>query len=364
MGVETRKRFELPVNRGEWYNFFGTRQSMNLGGIIMKAIVLKEFGGPEVLRVEDIPLPECGPDDILIRIRATGVNRADLLERQGLYPPPDPQPRYQIPGLECAGVVEKVGQRVTRFHPGDRVMALVSGGAYAEYVSCPADNAWIIPEGLSDVQAAGIPEAFVTAYDALVDKAGLKVGQRVLIHSGAGGVGSAAIQLARQMGLHIATTVGSAEKAEYTKNFGAEIAVNYHEQDFVEEVRKWSGAQGVDAVLDFVGQNYLQRNLSVLRTGGVVVVIGTLSGAKGQIDLGELLKKRLIVRGTALRSRPSYDKMHLVQEFQEATGALFETGRLRAVIDRTLPLDQAPEAHRYMATNKNIGKIILSVSQG
>ncbi len=326
-------------------------------------MVLREFGEPDVLRVENIPNPDWGREDILIRVVAAGVNRADLLERMGLYPPPGPAPLYHIPGLECAGVVDQVGKNVTRFRPGDRVMALLNGEAYAQYVACPQDNAWLIPPGLDETQAAGIPEAFITAYDALVDKAGLKMGQRVLIHAGAGGVGSAAIQLARQMGLRVATTVGSVDKARYVKTIGAELAVNYHEQDFVQEVRAWSGSQGVDAVLDFVGKSYLARNLAVLRTGGIAVIIGTLGGAQGEIDLGELLKRRLTIRGTALRSRPSYDKMHLIQEFQQATASFFETGQLRAVIDRVFPLSEAPEAHRYMASNQNIGKIILQVSQ-
>ncbi|OLZ08880.1 NAD(P)H-quinone oxidoreductase [Sulfobacillus thermosulfidooxidans] len=328
----------------------------------MKAIVLTEFGGPEVLRVQEIPVPECGPGDILIRIHAAGVNRADLLERQGLYPPPAPRPEFQIPGLECAGVVVQVGQRVTRFREGDRVMALVSGGAYAEYVACPQDNAWLIPEELSDIEAAGIPEAFLTAYDALFDKARLKMGQRVLIHAGAGGVGSAAIQLAHWAGLHVVTTVGSSKKVQRVLDFGAERAINYRERDFVEDVRAWSHGAGVDAVLDFIGQDYLSRNLASLKTGGVLVIIGTLSGGDASINLREVLSRRLNIRGTVLRSRPDYDKMHLIQEFQERTMAFFATGQLRAVIDKTFPLEQAGLAHQYMVTNQNVGKIILTVS--
>ncbi len=327
----------------------------------MKAIVLREFGGPEVLQIHEIPVPDCGPDDIVIRVHAAGLNRADLLERQGLYPPPDPQPDFQIPGLECAGVVSRVGRRVLRFREGDRVMALVTGGAYAEYVACPADNAWPIPENITDAEAAGIPEAFITAYDALFDKAQLHLGQRVLIHAGAGGVGSAAIQLARLAGLQVATTVGSPEKVQSVLSFGAEKAINYHDQDFVQEVLNWSSKQGIDAVLDFVGKNYFERNLDVLKVNGVLVIIGTLSGNASHVNLGDILKRRLTICGTALRSRPAYDKMHLIQEFQERTAGFFAKGRLRAIVDKTFPLEQAAQAHRYMATNQNVGKIILTV---
>ncbi len=357
MSLEIGKCAKDPLDAAG-LNFSQAGSGPKNGGVIIKAVVLREFGDPDVLCVDEVPIAQKGLDDILIRVRAAGVNRADLLERMGLYPPPDPQPRYHILGLECAGVVEQVGERVTRFHQGDRVMALVNGGAYAEYVACPADNAWLIPPALDDTQAAGIPEAFITAYDALVQKAELKMGQRVLIHAGAGGVGSAAIQLARQMGLHAAATVGSSEKAEHAKQFGAEIVINYRHEDFVREVLAWSD-QGVDAVLDFVGQDYLKRNLAVLRTGGIVVVIGTLSGVKGELDLGDLLKRRLTVRGTALRSRQGYDKMRIIQEFATATSAFFQTGQLRAVIDQVFMLEEASQAHRYMASNKNIGKIIL-----
>ncbi|POB11462.1 NAD(P)H-quinone oxidoreductase [Sulfobacillus sp. hq2] len=327
----------------------------------MEAIVLKEFGGPEVLRIFEVPLPECGPDDIVIRVRAAGVNRADLLERQGLYPPPPPRPEYQIPGLECAGEVVKTGSRVVRFREGDRVMALVSGGGYAQYVACPEDFAMPIPPGLSDIEAAAIPEAFLTAYDALFDKAQLAMGQSVLIHAGAGGVGSAAIQLAHVAGLHVVTTVGTEEKRQRVLALGAEVAVNYHDEVFEDVVGSWSNGQGVDAILDFVGQQYLTANMASLKTTGTIVVIGTLSGTDASIHLGQLLGRRLTVRGTALRSRPKYEKMRLIQTFQERTHAFFASGRLGAIIDRTFPLAQAAEAHRYLVTNQTIGKVILTV---
>lgn len=331
------------------------------GGVIVQAIALTEFGGPEVLRMQEVPMPACGPDDIVIRVRAAGVNRADLLERQGLYPPPPPRPEYQIPGLECAGVVAKVGTRVMRFHEGDRVMALISGGGYAQYVACPAEFAWAVPPALTDVEAAAIPEAFLTAYDALFDKAGLAMGQRIIVHAGAGGVGSAAIQLAVLAGLHVLTTVGTEEKRQRVLSLGAEEAVNYHRQSFVEAARTWSAGQGVDAILDFIGANYLEQNMVSLKTGGVLVVIGTLSGAEAPIQLGQLLGRRITLRGTALRSRPVYDKMRLIQTFQERTGEFFQSGRLGAIIDRTFPLAHADEAHRYLVTNQTIGKVILTV---
>ncbi len=327
----------------------------------MKAIVLTEFGGPEVLRIQEIPEPDCGPDDIVIEIRAAGINRADLLERQGLYPPPLPAPDFQIPGLECAGVVVRVGRRVIQFAPGDRAMALVSGGGYGQRVSCPADFAWHIPEGLSDIEAAGIPEAFLTAYDALFDKAGLEMGQSVIIHAAAGGVGSAAVQLASAAGLHIMATVGTEAKRKRVEEFGAEMTVNYHDRPFSEAAAEWTDSRGVDGIMDFIGQDYLEQNLASLKTGGTLVVIGTLSGAEGQIHMGQLLQRRLTIRGTALRSRTAYEKMALIQTFQTRTRKLFESGELKPVIDRTFALSDAAQAHRYLASNQSVGKVILTV---
>lgn len=327
---------------------------------VLQAIVLQEFGGPEVLRLMEIPDPEPGPEDILVRVAATAVNRADLLERQGLYPPPGPAPAWQIPGLECAGTVERVGERVTRFAPGDRVMALLTGGGYAQKVAVAEQMAWMVPPSLDLVAAGGIPEVFLTAYDALFDKAGLTAGQRVVIHAGAGGVGSAALQLAAVAGLRVLTTVGSPAKAEAVRQWGPERIVRYREESWVAAAAQWTDGAGVDAVIDFIGADALGDNVSALAAGGVLVVVGTLSGATAPLNLGELLRRRLTVRGTVLRSRPVEDKMRLVRQFSARMAPGFASGRLKPVIDRVYPLEQAGAAHRYLATGHNIGKVLLT----
>lgn len=327
----------------------------------MKAIVLEKFGGPEVLTLRDVDAPKAGPDDIVIQVETTAVNRADLLERQGHYPPPDPKPRYQIPGLECAGIVVEKGDRVTKFSLGDKILALLPGGGYAEYVTCPEDLAWKMPQGLTWVEGGAIPEVFLTAFDALWDKAGLMPGGRVLIHAAAGGVGSAAVQLAVRAGLQVVATTGTAQKVAFVKTLGADLVVNYREQDFVQEVQEWSGGRGVHAVIDFIGKDYLTRNLKAMAAGGTLVVVGTLSGVDAPLDLREILGRRLTVRGTALRSRPRPDKMRLVQDFADRTTTDFVTGKLRPIIDRVLPLDQVSDAHRLLAGNQTMGKLVLAV---
>lgn len=328
---------------------------------LMKAIVLQEYGGPEVLRLQDIERPEVGPEEVLIKIAATAVNRADLLERQGLYPPPPPAPRYQIPGLECAGTVVAKGERVIGFNIGDRAMALLPGGGYAEYVAVGEDMAWLVPEALDLTEAAAIPEVYLTAFDALWDKAELMPEDHVLIHAAAGGVGSAAVQLALAAGLQVAATVGNEEKRQFVGKLGAHLVINYRDQDFVEAIDQWTQGKGVQAVIDFVGQSYLSRNLQSLAAGGTLVIVGTLSGPEATVNLGQILSRRLTIRGTALRSRPRYDKMRLVQAFARRTMTDFNTGRLKPIIDRIMPWEQAGEAHRILATNQTTGKLVLKV---
>ncbi|MCY0881343.1 MAG: zinc-binding dehydrogenase, partial [Firmicutes bacterium] len=234
----------------------------------MQAIVLNRFGASDVLRLQEISTPMPGPDDILIHLYAAGVNRADIMEREGRYPPPAPRPRYQIPGLEGAGIVVQCGESVTRFHVGDRVMALLSAGGYATETVCPESMAMPLPDSLTFEQGAAIPEVFLTAYDAIFWQAGLHPGQTVLIHAGAGGVGSAAIQLAHRAGMKVITTVGSDRKQEQTRKLGADFSINYHDTSFVTAVRDWTNGQGVAGIIDFVGQDYLADNLLALQNGG------------------------------------------------------------------------------------------------
>lgn len=322
----------------------------------MKAVVLKGYGGPEVLDFDEVDDPTIGPEEILISVRAAGTNRADLLQREGLYPPPDPKPQHEILGLECAGTVEALGERVTLFRKGQAVAALVSGGAYAEKVSVHERMAFAVPENLSWAEAAAIPEAFLTAYDALRDKAAVGAGSRVLIHAAAGGVGSVAVQLAHWMGALVIATVGTEEKAKWVQSLGADQSVVYRSQPFLEAAE---AKGGVHAVLDFVGQAYWDDNISALVPGGVLVIIGTLSGSMASVNLGRLLQKRLTVRGTALRTRPLEARMALMQEFSQRVLPAIGQGVLRPLLDQTLAFDEVAEAHRHLAAEQARGKTIL-----
>lgn len=331
----------------------------------MRAVVLHQFGGPEVLGWSEIPDPTAGPEELLVEVRAFGLNRADLLEREGRYPVPEPRPAHQVPGLEFAGVVAGVGERVLGWRVGDAVMGLVSHGAYAQRLAVHYRMAWRIPAGMAFRDAAAVPEVFLTAYDALFDKAGLTAGERVLIHSGAGGVGSAATQLAKLAGLQVAATVGSDEKVERLRavlgSRAADLYINYRRERFADRVREWTAGAGVHGILDTVGGPYWNDNISVLATGGIIVVVGTLGGDAASVRLGQVLSRRLTVRGTALRSRPPEAKMALVQGFAERMMPAFQQGRLRPVVDRVFPADALPDAHRYLQGNLPVGKVIVDV---
>ncbi|MDA8193674.1 MAG: NAD(P)H-quinone oxidoreductase [Thermaerobacter sp.] len=329
----------------------------------MRAISLKEFGGPDVLRLREVPKPRPGPDEVLIRVESAGVNRADLLERQGLYPPPGPRRAHQIPGLECAGVIEAAGDAVTTLRVGDRAMALLPGGGYAEFAVAHERLVLPVPASMSSLAAGGVPEVFLTAFDALFDKAGVAMGDRVLVHAGASGVGSAAIQLAKAAGARVVTTVGSQSKRDAALRFGADYAVVYRDESWPAAVRAWSDGEGVSAILDFVGRDYLADNVGALSPGGCLVIIGTLSGSESSLNLGRVLSQRLSIRGTALRSRPLEDKMRLVQAFRRRALPGAERGDWAPVVDRVFALRDAAQAHQYMATNANIGKIILRCAE-
>ncbi|CAB1128370.1 PKS_ER domain-containing protein [Candidatus Hydrogenisulfobacillus filiaventi] len=327
----------------------------------MLAVVLTGQGGPEVLSLATVPDPRPGPGEIQIRVAAAGVNRADLLERAGRYPPPAPPPAYPVPGLECAGVVEAVGPGVTAWSPGDRVMALLPGGGYAQRAVVPEGMVLPVPEGVDLLAAGGIPEAFLTAFDALFHLSGAGLGDRVLIHAAASGVGTAAVQLAAAAGMRVAATVGTPAKAEAVRQLGADRVILRREETFPEAVAAWSGGEGVAAVLDFVGADYLAGNLEVLAPGGTLVIIGTLSGTRAGIDLGLLLRRRLTVRGTVLRSRRPEEKAALVTAFRRHGLPLLAAGRVRPVVDRVFPLAEAAAAHRYLEADRNTGKVVLAV---
>lgn len=328
----------------------------------MRAVRIQEPGDADVLRVGQVSDPEPGPDDVLVEVRAAGLNRADLYQRRGHYPAPPGAPA-DILGLEYAGVVAEVGGRVRGLSPGDRVMGLVGGGAYAERVATPAGMALPVPERLSLVEAAGVPEVFVTAWDALHRQLDLRMGESVLIHAVGGGVGTAALQVAAVGGASriFGTASGPKLRAVAELELPLDVPVDYREEDFAEVVRRETDGGGVDAILDVVGGEYWDRNVASLARRGRMVLVGLLGGRSAEVDLGALLRSRLTVVGTVLRSRPLSEKLDLMREFRERVLPLLAGGRLRPVVDRTFPLEEAAEAHRFMEENRNVGKIVLEV---
>lgn len=322
----------------------------------MRAVVFDQPGAPDVLRVGEAPDPQPAEGELLVKVHATAVNRADLLQRRGAYPPPSGA--SPILGLELAGEVERpAGQ----WRAGDRVMAVVTGGGYAELAAVPAGVALPVPAGLSYEQAAAIPEAFLTAYLNLFTLGRLAADEAVLIHAGASGVGTAAIQLARAAGARVLVTAGSDAKLALCSELGAEVAINYRREAFQERVREATGGRGVDLVLDFVGAPYWEPNLAALATGGRLMLIGFLGGSRGQIDLGPILTKSLTVAGTTLRRTPLAQKIALARAFADFALPRFERGELRPVIDRVYPLEQAAAAHSALEANQSAGKVVLRV---
>lgn len=321
----------------------------------MKAILITEPGGPEVLRYADAPDPQPGPDDLLVRVHAAALNRADLMQRRGGYdPPPGASP---IMGLEVAGeVVQGNGD----FAVGDRVMAVVTGGGYAELALVPTGMAMRIPDNLSYEEAAAIPEAFLTAYLNLFDLGNIEMGEAALVHAGASGVGTAAIQLGKAGGANIYVTA-SAAKLDLCRDLGADLAIDYRAENFAERVLAVTEGAGVEAVLDFVGAPYFNDNLRVLKRGGRLVIIGLLGGGSGDLDIGPVLRKALTITGTTLRPMPMPQKTALTAAFAAYALPLFKQGGLKPIIDSVYPLAEAAEAHRHMEANRNSGKIVLRV---
>ena len=323
----------------------------------MKAILFDHPGDVDVLRYGDAPDPQPGPDELLVRVHATAVNRADLMQRRGGYaPPPGASP---ILGLELAGeVVEPAGD----WRAGDRVMAVVTGGGYAELAAVPAGMAIRIPERFAYQEAAAIPEAFLTAYLNLFTLGRLQPGEIALIHAGASGVGTAAIQLARAAGARVFATAGADEKLALCRELGAELAISYKQESFQERVAAATGGRGADVVLDFVGAPYWDANMATLAPGGRLMLIGFLGGSRGQLDLATIMAKSLTIASTTLRRTPLPQKIALTQAFAEFALPRFEHAELRPVLDRVLPLAQAAEAHRTLEANSNAGKVVLLVS--
>jgi NADPH:quinone reductase len=327
----------------------------------MRVVDVTEPGGPEVLRLSEMPEPAPGPGEVVVEVAGAGVNNADLLQRAGRYPPPPGAPSW--PGLEVSGRVVAVGQpaadgRAVSWREGDEVAALLDGGGYAERVAVAAGQVLPAPDGVDLVDAAALPEAACTVWSTL-QAAGFAPGQRLLVHGGSGGVGSLAVQLGAALGMHVVTTAGGPERAERCRDLGAEVVVDHRSEDFVERVREATGGRGVDVVLDVVGGAYLERNLAALATGGRLAVIGLQKGRRAELDLGVLLAKRATVLGTTLRSRPPAEKADIVAAVREHVWPLVSAGRVRPVVHERLPLADAGRAHRLMAAGEVFGKLLL-----
>lgn len=326
----------------------------------MRAVVLTSYGDPDVLAVTDIEEPEMGPTDVLVDVVATALNRADLLQRRGLYPEPPPRPTHEVPGMELSGRVAAVGSRVGDWKVGDEVMAIVSGGAYAERAVVPERQLMAVPAGVDVADAAAIPEVGITAHDALVVQGGLRPGGWALIHAGGSGVGSMGIQIATAIGARAIATA-STGKVAAVQAFGAEVVVDYTAADFADAVAEATGGRGVDTVLDVIGGDYLMRNVKSLRTGGTIVQVGVMGGGATEINLGMLLPKRAHLVGTVLRARPLEEKVAASRAFAAEIVPLIERGDIRPVIDRRFGVDDIAAAHAHMEANANVGKVLIDL---
>jgi putative PIG3 family NAD(P)H quinone oxidoreductase len=323
----------------------------------MRAVVITEPGDPEVLQVEDVPDPQPKPGEVVIRVAAAGVNRADLLQRQGNYAPPPGASPYL--GMECSGTIAALGDGVVGRSVGDEVCALMSGGSYAELVAVPATQLMPVPVGVDLVDAAALPEATCTVWSMLFSAGRLQPGESTLIHGGTSGIGTMAIQLAHVRGARVFSTAGTPRKVAFCEDLGADVAINYRDEDFVERIATETNDAGVDVVLDNMGAVYLPRNVHVLALGGRLIVVGLQGGRKGELDLGMLLAKRATVHAASLRSRSVAQKSEIIAETQHAVWPLIESGAVRPVIDRVLTLDDAAEAHRLLDSSEHIGKVLL-----
>jgi putative PIG3 family NAD(P)H quinone oxidoreductase len=325
----------------------------------MIAIAVSRPGPPEVLKPVEMPVPKPGPKEVLIRVAAAGINRPDLMQREGKYPPPPGA--SEIPGLEVSGTITACGPAVERWHQGDQVCALVSGGGYAEYCVAPEIQCLPAPARIDLVSAGGLPETFFTVWTNVFDRGRLREGESLLVHGGSSGIGTAAIQMARASGARVFATAGTDEKCRVCEGLGAERAINYRTEDFGAVVMQATGGRGVDVILDMVGAPYLSRNLDALALEGRLVEIAVLGGAKGEINLVRLLRHRLTITGSTLRARSVEEKGAIAREVEQRVWPWLDEGAVRPVVHSTFPLTRASEAHRLMESGVHIGKIILTV---
>jgi putative PIG3 family NAD(P)H quinone oxidoreductase len=328
----------------------------------MRQVRFKGAGGPEVIRLESAPVPKPGPGQVLIEVAGAGVNRPDCIQRAGAYPPPPGA--TDIPGLEVSGRVVAIGDGVKTFQDGDQVCALLSSGGYAEY--CVADEALClpVPRPLSLLEAAGVPETYFTVYDNVFTRGRLKAGEAFLVHGGSSGIGSTAIQLAKAAGARVYATAGSPEKCAFCLSLGADAAINYREQDFVEEIRRITDKHGVDVILDMVGGSYIARNISVLAVEGRLVQIAFLQSSKAEVDFRHVMVRRLTVTGSTLRPRSVELKAAIADALRQNVWPLLEKGSVRPVVHATFPLEEARAAHELMESSAHQGKILLEVRRG
>ncbi|MET7795873.1 NAD(P)H-quinone oxidoreductase [Streptomyces decoyicus] len=325
----------------------------------MRAITIPEPGGPEALVWADVPDPKPAEGEVLIEVAASAVNRADLLQRQGFYDPPPGSSLY--PGLECSGRIVELGSGVHGWAVGDEVCALLSGGGYAEKVAVPAGQLLPVPDGLDLVTAAALPEVTCTVWSNVFMIAHLRPGETLLVHGGASGIGTMAIQLAKAVGAQVAVTAGGPEKLARCAELGADILIDYREQDFVQEIRKATDGKGADVILDIIGAKYLQRNVKALAVSGRLAIIGLQGGVKAELNLAALMAKRAAITGAGLRARPLNEKAAIVAAVREHVWPLIGNGQVRPIVDRTLPLAEAAEAHRIVEASTHIGKVVLTV---
>nr|GLL45770.1 quinone oxidoreductase PIG3 [Ipomoea trifida] len=323
----------------------------------MKAVVITTPGGPEVLKIQEVEDPKMKDDEVLIRVAATALNRADTLQRQGKYPPPKGDSEY--PGLECSGTIEAVGKNVHKWKVGDQVCALVGGGGYAEKVAVPAGQVLPVPSGVSLEDAASFPEVACTVWSTVFMMSRLSPGETFLIHGGSSGIGTFAIQMAKHQGVKVFVTAGSEEKLAACKELGADVCINYKTEDFVARVKQETGGKGVDVILDNIGGPYLQRNIDSLNFDGRLFIIGFMGGTVTEVNLVGLLARRLTVQAAGLRNRSAENKAVIVSEVEKNVWPAIAAGKVKAVVYKRFPLAEAAEAHRVMESSKHIGKILL-----
>ncbi|MEU9284443.1 NAD(P)H-quinone oxidoreductase [Streptomyces sp. NPDC048275] len=325
----------------------------------MYAITIPEPGGPEALVWDEVPDPVPGEGEVLVEVVASAVNRADLLQRQGLYNPPPGASPY--PGLECSGRIVEIGPGVSGWAVGDEVCALLAGGGYAEKVAVPAGQLLPVPAGLDVKQAAALPEVTCTVWSNVFMVSHLRPGETLLVHGGSSGIGTMAIQLAKAVGAKVAVTAGSKDKLEFCGELGADILINYREQDFVEELKRATDGAGADVILDNMGAKYLDRNVQTLAVNGRLAIIGMQGGVKGELNIATLLNKRAAISATSLRARPLGEKAAIVAAVREHVWPLIDSGHVRPIVDRELPMSDAATAHRLLEESGHIGKVLLEV---